>query len=157
MIFYRLCLDLAIELKEAGHKASGKDIEWLLNEAREIDRKFQKSILYLPLRLAMDYKKINKFRTKRAFILVNLYLRLLKAGDENTTYKAMVKRAFKEKGFIELNNTLLNLYAEETFVINSSLKSLIPMDIEIMAQRLFLHMQSLGKKLNREVTDEIYG
>lgn len=156
MIYYRLCLDLAIELHEAGYKASEKDVEELLNEAKEIDRKFLVSILHLPLRLTMDYEKINKFRKKRTSLLVGFYLKLLKAGADGATYKEMVRRVFKKKDFVELNDNLLNIYTEESFIINSSLKSLIPMDVKALAHRLFMHMRSVGKKLNREVADEIY-
>ncbi len=157
MIYYRHCLDLAIELQQAGYKVSNEDIDELLNEAKEIDRKFQRSIFHLPLRLVLDYEKINKLRKRRTFILVNLYLRLLKAGDEDATYKEMVMKTFKKRNFIELNDTLLDLYSKESFILSSSLRSLIPMDVQALAERLYLHMRGLGRRLNREAASEIYG
>lgn len=157
MIYYRYCLDLAIELQQAGYKASNEDIDAILREAKEIDRKFQRSIFHLPLRLVLDYEKINKLRKRRTFILINFYLRLLKAGDEDATYKEMVMKTFKKRNFIELNDTLLDLYSKESFIISSSLKSLVPMDVKALAERLYLHMRGLGRRLNREVASEIYG
>lgn len=155
--YYSLCLDLALEIHEAGCKASEEDIDDLLEETKEIDRKFLRVLSHLPLRISMDYEEINKFRRERTILLLHLYLKLLNAGDEDATYEEMVKGAYKKKDFIELNNSLLNLYAEETFIINSSLKSLIPMDVETLSHRLFCTMQDMGRKLNREVADEIYG
>ncbi|MBI5198814.1 MAG: hypothetical protein HZA09_02225 [Nitrospirae bacterium] len=157
MIYYRHCLDLAIELQQVGYKVSNEDIDELLNEAKEIDRKFQRSIFHLPLRLVLDYEKINKLRKRRTFILVNLYLKLLKAGDEDATYKEMVMQTFKKRNFIELNDTLLDLYSKESFILSSSLRSLIPMDVMALAERLYLHMRGLGRRLNREAASEIYG
>jgi hypothetical protein len=155
--YYRLCLDLALSLHEESSRLSREDIEEILDDAKEIDKKFIKAISYLPLRMTMDYEKIDKFRKERTNLLVGLYLKLLKTGDESVTYNDMVKEAYKKKEFIELNNNLLDLYAEETFVINSSLKSLIPMDINGIANRLYCTMQDMGRGLNTDVANEIYG
>ncbi len=155
--YYCLCLDLAMRLHEEGSGVSREDIEGIIEDAKEIDKKFIRAISYLPLRLTMDYEKIDKFRKERTNLLVGLYLKLLKTGDESVTYNDMVKEAYKKKEFIELNNNLLDLYAEETFVINSSLKSLISIDINGMANRLYCTMQDMGRGLNTDVANEIYG
>lgn len=68
----------------------------------------------------------------------------------------MVKGAYSKKDYIDTNNTLLDLYAEEIFILNSSLKSLIPLDVEGLAHRLFCTMQEIGRKMIREIADEIY-
>jgi hypothetical protein len=154
--YYSLCLDLAEELYEAGCNASDEDIENLLEETKEIDRKFIRAISHLPLRLTMEYDEIKNFRKERTILLLDLYLQLLKVGDEDTTYKEMVKGAYKKNDYIELNDNLLDLYAEEIFIINNSLRSLIPMDVNTLSHRLFCTMQDMGRKLNREVADEIY-
>lgn len=154
--YYRLCLDLVFRLNDKGLRVSKEDIDDLLDDAKDIDKKFINAISYLPLRLTMDYETIDKFRRERTVLLVNLYLKLLKRGDENTTYKEMVKGSYKKKEFIELNNNLLDLYAEETFIINSSLRTLIPMDVNAMANRLYCTMQDMGRGLNTEVANEIY-
>lgn len=154
--YYCLCLDLAMRLHEEGSLVSKEDIEWIIEDAKEIDKKFIRAISYLPLRLTMDYEKIDKFRKERTNLLVDLYLKLLKTGDESVTYNDMVKEAYKKKEFIELNNNLLDLYAEETFVINSSLKSLVSIDINGMANRLYCTMQDMGRGLNTDVAEEIY-
>lgn len=154
--YYCLCLDLAMRLHEEGSLVSKEDIEGIIEDAKEIDKKFIRAISYLPLRLTMDYEKIDKFRKERTNLLVDLYLKLLKTGDESVTYNDMVKEAYKKKEFIELNNNLLDLYAEETFVINSSLKSLVSIDINGMANRLYCTMQDMGRGLNTDVAEEIY-
>jgi hypothetical protein len=154
--YYRLCLDLALRLNDKGLRVSKEDIDDILDDAKDIDKKFINAISYLPLRLTMDYEKIDKFRSERTVLLVNLYLKLLKRGNENITYKEMVKGSYKKKEFIELNNNLLDLYAEETFIINSSLRTLIPMDVNAMANRLYCTMQDMGRGLNTEVANEIY-
>jgi len=158
LTYYRLCLDFAIELQETGLKASEDDIEGILKEAVEIDRRFLRAISYLPLKLTIDYKEINRFRKERTVLLLGLYLNLLRVGYEDASYKEMVKGAYKKKDFIELNDSLLDLYAEEIFIINSSLKAMVPIgDIEAIAHRLFCTMQDMGRRLNREIADEIYG
>ncbi|MBI5198815.1 MAG: hypothetical protein HZA09_02230 [Nitrospirae bacterium] len=154
--YYRLCLDLALSLNDKGSRVSREDIDDLLDDAKDIDKKFINAISYLPLRLTMDYEKIDKFRRERTVLLVNLYLKLLKRGNEKITYKEMVKGSYKKKEFIELNNNLLDLYAEETFIINSSLRTIIPMDVNAMANRLYCTMQDMGRGLNTEVANEIY-
>lgn len=154
--YYRLCLDLALRLYEENSRVSREDIDDLLDDAKEIDKKFIKAISCLPLRLTMDYEKIDKFRRERTILLVNLYLKLLKTGDKKVSYKDMVNEAYKKKEFIELNNNLLDLYAEENFIINSSIKSVIPMDIDGMANRFYCIMQDLGRGLNTEIANEIY-
>lgn len=154
--YYSLCLDLAVELYEANCKASDEDIENLLEETKEIDRKFLGAISHLPLRLTMEYEEIENFRKERTILLIDLYLQLLRVGDEDATYKEMVKGAYKKNDYIELNDSLLDLYAEETFIINNSLRSLIPMDVNTLSHRLFCTMQDMGRRLNREVADEIY-
>ena len=153
--FYELCLDTASVLHEAGVRISEADIDEIMEHSIDLDNRLQRDIRFLPIRIEFDYKKILPLRKERTRRLVHLFMRLL-ATDDAKGYDDMVRKAFGKEEFRELNNEILELYAEEAFIINSSIKSLINVDTEELANRMYCSMLDVGIGLDREIADRIF-
>ncbi len=154
--FYRLCLDTASVLSEASMPLSEEDIEEVMEESIELDRRLLRDIRFLPVRIEFHYEKILPLRRERTRKLITLFMRLL-ATEGAEDYDAMVRKAFGKEEFRELNNEIVELYAEEAFLINSTIRSVIEIDSEALANRMYCSMLDVGIGLDREVADRIFG
>lgn len=153
--FYGLCLDLASVLTEADSVLKDHDLDELVEESIELDNRLERDITLLPLRIRFDYEKILPVRKERIKKQIYLFMQIL-SSDDAGCYHDMVRKAFNKELFLELNNDLLELYAEEAFIINASLKSLIRFDSVGMAHRMYCSMLDLGIGLNGETAGAIF-
>jgi hypothetical protein len=153
--FYKLCLDMASMLVETGTEIAIEEIEEIIEESMELDKRFKRDITFLPLRVNFDYDKIFPLRKSRTERQVNLFARLLRA--DGADYHQMAKKAFQKNEFFELHNDILELYAEEAFVINQSIKALIDFDAERTSHRVHCSMLDIGFTLDRQLADDIFG
>ncbi|NOZ26411.1 MAG: hypothetical protein GXO94_10035 [Nitrospirae bacterium] len=154
--YYRLCLDTAAVISEAGGSVCDGDIEEIIEGSIDLDRRLKGDIRLLPIRIDFAYDKILPLRRERTRMLVQLFVKLLGSGA-TMDYNEMVRKAFDREVFLELNNEILELYTEEAFIVNSSIKSLINVDSEAIAHRMYCSMLDVGIGLNREMTDCIFG
>ncbi len=153
--FNKACISTASALHEHGLGLGGDDIEELLQTGKVLDKKLLRDIKLLPLRISFDYDKIIPLREKRIRLMVNLFLRLLNT-EGTCSYDEMVRGAYDMKEYLDINNEILELYAEEAFIVNSTIKSVIKIDTEILSERMYCMMIDVGYKLNREIAERIF-
>jgi len=153
--FNEACLSTASVLYENNLALTTEEIDELTETTKLLDKKLLRDIKLLPLRISYDYKRIIPIRRKRIEILVNLFLSLLRT-EGTSSYDEMVYRAFEMDQYLDINNEILELYSEEAFIINSTIKSIIKIDTETLAQRMYCMMIDVGYKLNREIAERIY-
>ncbi|GBD99222.1 hypothetical protein BMS3Abin07_01256 [bacterium BMS3Abin07] len=154
--YYRAYLDMAIVLCNAGAEASDRDIDELLEGSRDLDQCLSRDILFLPIRVHFDYDKILPLRRARATKQISLFKRLLSTEGADD-YNELVRKTFTKEEFLDLHNEILELYIEETFIINSSLTSVINVDSEGIANRMYCSMLDMGRAMNREIAATIFG
>lgn len=152
---YRKCLDVASALACSNSRASDRDIEDVVTESIYLDNCLMKDIMLLPIRIHYDYDKILPLRRKRIKNQVDLLIQFLSAGDARG-YSEMVSLAISEKDYIATNNELTELHAEEAYLINSSLTSLVSVNSVAIAERMHCSMLDVGIGMNREIARTIY-
>jgi len=156
--YYKLCLDMAAVINEAGGSICDRDVEEIIEGSIDLDCRLKGDLKFLPIRISFAYDKILPLRKERTKRLVLLFMRLLGSGAARD-YNDMVRKAFDKEGFLELNNEILELYTEEAFIVNSSIKSLISLvsvDSEAIAHRMYCSMLDVGIGLNRELAECIF-
>lgn len=152
--FYYICLDMAETLVETGTDLDEYEVEDIIEESMILDKKFKRDIMLMPLRVNFDYDVIVPLRRERTVFQIGLFTKLLKSGGEK--YEEMAQKAFNRDEFIDIHNEILELYAEEAFIINLALRSVIDIDAEGTAYRVHCSMLDIGVKLNREIADRIF-
>jgi hypothetical protein len=153
--YYRHYLNKAVVLNEVELDLDEDDIHELMEGSRDIDKCLSRDILFLPIRIRFDYDKILPLRRERARKQVSLFQRLLSA-EETHDYHELVRKAFSKQEFLDLHNEILEIYAEETFIINTSLTSVIDVDSEGIANRMHCSMIDLGFKMNTVLAETIF-
>lgn len=153
--FYNLCLNTASVLVETNTKLTADDLDEIIEESICLDKCFKRDILFMPVWIEFDYDSILPMRRQRAKLHVRLFERLLKTHESD--YYCMVSKAFEKQEFLYLHNDILELYAEEAFLINRALKSFVEIDTEATAHRMHCSMLDIGFKLNRELAKKIFG
>ena len=106
-------------------------------------------------RLSEPKGSILPLRRERAKKQIKLFQRLL-ATEGAEDYHDLVRKTFSKHEFTDLHNDILELYAEETFIINSSLTSVIDVDSEGIAHRMHCSMIDMGFKMNMELAETIF-
>jgi hypothetical protein len=154
--FYSLLLDLASVIHESGSTISDKEIDEVIRESIEIDKMLKRDIILLPLRIDYDYERIVPLRRKRSETQIYIFSRLLDVVGP-VDYHEMVRKAFDRDEFYSLNRSLLELYAEEALIINSSIRSFVKADIEEIAYIMYTRMIDVGEEIYSEVEDTIFG
>jgi hypothetical protein len=150
----REALDTAEVLHSTGTNLSYEDIDELLQTSRFIDKKLQRDIFLLPIRINFNYEKVLPIRKRRLEILTTYFKMLLDTCQ--MTYKEMVRRALSKKDYIDINSDVVELYAEEAYEVNLCIKSPVKIDLEQMAQRIHCSMIEVGMNILRQEAEEIY-
>ncbi len=154
--FYKECLGTASALHEHNLKLSKEDIMELIETSKILDKKLLRDIRLLPLRIDFNYKQITPLRAERAEKQVKLFIGFLSV-ETAENYPQMVQQSFSKTEYLDINNDILELYTEEAFIINSTIKSIIKIDSETLAHKMYCMMLDVGFSLNREIAEEIYG
>lgn len=153
--FYRHCLEHASVLRESGTRLTSEDIDEIIDESIGIDKKLLRDIRFLPIRISFNYKRILPLRRKRAELQIRLFYRLLGASSSDS-FSSMVKEVFSKKEYLDINNDIVELYTEEAFIINSTIKSIIKIDSETLAHNMYCSMLDVGFKLNRDFAKRLF-
>ena len=153
--YYRSYCDLASVLVEVESNISEHDLDELMEDSFVLDRCLARDLVFLPLRIHFDYDRILPLRRERAKKQTSLFVRLLSANRARDYYD-MLRKTLNKKEFLELYNELVVLYADETFIINSSLKSIIDVNSKKLAERIYRSILDIGIEMNREMADIIY-
>jgi len=147
-------LETAEVLHKTGTNLSEADIEELLEISQIIDKKLQRDIFILPIRITFNYEKILPIRKKRLEILTNYFKQLLDTCK--STYSQMVRNAMHKKDYIDMNADVVELYAEEAYEVNLGIRSPIKIDLEQMAERIHCSMIEVGMQIIQKEAEEIY-
>lgn len=153
--FYKKCLDVASAMVSANCRISDHDVEDVVVDSIYLDDCLKRDIMLLPIRFCFDYDRILPLRRERIKKQIDLFRRFLSTGDVRD-YNEMVRAAISEKDYATVNNELLELYAEEAYLVNSSLTSLVTVDSVVIAERIHCSMLDVGIGLNREIARKIY-
>ena len=153
--YYRSYQELASVLVETGSEITESDLDELMEDSFDMDRCFTRDIILLPIWIRYDYEKILPLRRERAKKQISLFMRLL-STDGATDYNDLVTRTFKKNEYLEMYDELVELYADETFIINSSLKSVVDVDSERISRRMHTLVLETGMRMNREMADLIF-
>ncbi len=156
--YHRDYLDLAVTLHQAGRQITEDDLDELIAVGRDIDQFLLRDIKFLPVKICFDYEKLTPLRRKRARHQVGLFQQLL-ATKDGADYHDLVRKSFgnNKERFLNLHNEILEIYAEETFIINCTLTSAMKVDSEAIANRMYCSMLDIGLQTNKEVADAVFG
>ena len=153
--YYRSYQEMASVLVEAGSAISESDLDELMEDSFDMDKCFTRDIMLLPVWIRYDYEKILPLRRERAKKQISLFMRLL-STDGATDYNDLVTRTFSKNEYLEMYDELVELYADETFIINSSLKSLVDVDGNRISRTMRTLILEIGMRMNREIVDLIF-
>lgn len=147
-------LEMAEILHTTGTGLSEDDLEELLETSRAIDNKLHRDILLLPIRVHFDYDAILPLRKKRLDLLVRFFKKLLDTCQDD--YKGMVRKAMTREQYLNINTDVVELYAEEAYEINLSIRTPIKVDLKTMAERIHCSMTDVGIKILRDEAEKIF-
>ncbi len=153
--FIRECLEMAETVMETGGALSTVDINDVLEHSYTIDRKLLRDIRFLPMELSYDYNDINPFRRERIAKQIFFFLRLLGVSGGGC-YEEIVRNACNYAEYLKLNEEILDLYAEEAYIINSSIRTPFMRVKKDLADRIYCSMLDIGRRLLRGETERIF-
>lgn len=153
--YYRSYQEMASVLVETGSAISESDLDELMEDSFDMDRCFTRDIILLPVWIRYDYEKILPLRRERLKKQISIFMRLL-STDGATDYNDLLKRTFGKNEYIEMYDELVELYADETFIINSSLESVVDVDSDRISRIMRTLVLEIGMRINREMADLIF-
>jgi hypothetical protein len=153
--YYRSYHEMASVLVEAGSAISESDLDELMEDSFHMDKCFTRDIILLPVWIRYDYEKILPIRRERAKKQISLFMRLL-STEGATDYNDLVTKTFSKNEYLEMYDELVELYADETFIINLSLKSLVDVDSNRISRKMRTLVIEIGMRMNREIVDLIF-
>lgn len=125
----------------------------LLAAAREVDREFLARIGGLPLRIEIQYPRIEPLRLRRIELALDTAYRILEAWRRGRR----LRNTFPAGDLEHRLRTVLELYAQETQALSHSvqLPALLALLRESIAQRLLDVMSAAARSLAREIAAAI--
>jgi hypothetical protein len=153
--YYRSYQEMASVHVEAGSAISESDLDELMEDSFDMDKCFTRDIILLPVWIRYDYEKILPIRRERAKKQISLFMRLL-STEGATDYNDLVTKTFSKNEYLEMYDELVELYADETFIINLSLKSLVDVDSNRISRKMRTLVIEIGMRMNREIVDLIF-
>ncbi len=152
----RECIEVAEVIGEVGGALSGHDLEELIEKSMILDKKLLRDIRFLPIEVTFDYERIAPYRSERLRKQTGFFLKMLSSGT-GLDYSEMARGAYNRDDYLEINDELIELYAEEAYLINSSLKTPFSIGRKDLAERMYCSMIDLGRRLIRERASIIFG
>lgn len=152
--FIKECLEMAETVRETGGELSTNDVDEVMEHSYTIDRKLLRDIRFLPIELSYDYNDINPFRRERIRKQTLFFLKLL--GVSGGCYEEIVRKACNDAEYLKLNEEILDLYAEEAYIINSSIRTPFMLVKKDLADRIYCSMLDIGRRLLKGETERIF-
>ncbi len=152
----RECIEVSEMLKEIGCAVAEQDLEELIEKSMILDKKLLRDIRFLPIEVSFDYERIIPYRRERLKKQTGFFLKMLSSGTSRD-YGEMARKAYSRDEYLEINDELIELYAEEAYLINSSLKTPFSIGRKDLAERMYCSMIDLGRRLIRERASIIFG
>lgn len=148
-----LLIQRAAMARAAGAPPGAEVAAQLLAAAREVDREFLARIGGLPLRIEIQYPRIEPLRLRRIELALDTAYRILGAWRRNRR----LRNVFPAGDLEHRLRTVLELYAQETEALSHSvqLPALLAPLRERIAQHLLGVMSTAARSLAREIAAAI--
>ena len=148
----------ARDLRREGRNPSGGDTDYLLEMAREIDRKFLKDISTLASSIVIHYDDIEQFRRKRIERMLSLVYEIMQEWERSSGFRTAITSLFTRDQFMSAMREIFNLYINETRMLSQSVE--IPRRLMFTRDTLFSKvgsvMEDVAGELTCEISDRVY-
>ena len=154
----RLVILRAAAARHAGSAVQEADIERLLQQAREIDRKFLQQAAVFPVDIHIEYRDIEAFRLRRIERLLELAGRLLAQWEVTPRFRTVVAHLYSRAEFESRLREILELYSAETRMLSRSvhIPQILIFARDSLSETVHTVMDSVARGLATELTRKVY-
>ena len=154
----RLVILRAADAQHSGSAPQEADIQRLLQQARDIDRKFLEQAAVFPVSIHIEYREIEQFRARRIERLLELAGRLLSQWEVTPRFRAAVAQLYSRAEFESLLREILELYSAETKMLSRSvhIPQIFNFARDSLSETVHTVMVSVAKGLAGELTRKAY-
>lgn len=124
----------------------------LLAVGKEIDRQFLANLGGAPLRILIQYERIEPIRRQRIECLLTGAERILAAWHATVSLRHAVRLAYPDTALDQLLLKILELYALETKVLGEAVR--LPPPLGSLRQRMVGHLYQVMMDVARQLADE---
>lgn len=134
------------------------DIQWLLQQARDIDRKFLQQAAPFPINIHIEYRDIDQLRARRIERLLELAGQLLSQWEVTPRFRTAVARLYSRAEFESLLCEILELYCAETRMLSRSvhIPRIFDSARDSLAETVHSVMVRVARGLAGELTHTVY-
>lgn len=143
----------ARELRMEGRTPGSDDTAYLLEMAREIDRKFLQDISTLASSIVIHYEDIEQFRRKRTERMLVMICKVMEQWDQGSGFRTAVTSLFTRDQFTAAMREIFDLYINETRMLSRSVR--IPRRLQFTRDALVSKVGSVMEDVAGELTGEI--
>lgn len=148
----------ARDLRTEGRYPGDDDTDYLLDKAREIDRKFLQDISTLASSIVIHYDEIEQYRKQRIKKMLVLVYEVMQAWEQTSGFRTAVTSLFTRDQFMSAMKGIFDLYINETRMLSQSVR--IPRRLlftrDALMSKVGSVMEDVALELTREITDRVY-
>lgn len=148
----------ARDLSRDGKSPEKNDTDYLLDKAREIDRKFLQDISTLASSIIIHYEDIEQYRRKRIERMLDLVCEIMREWDQSSGFRTAVTSLFTRDQFTSAVREIFDLYINETRMLSQSVK--IPRRLlftrDALISKVGSVMEDVAGELADEMSDRVY-
>ena len=148
----------ARDLSKEGRDPEDGDTDYLLDKAREIDRKFLQDISTLASSIVIHYDDIEQFRRERIERMLNLVWIIMQEWEQAPGFRTAVTSLFTQDQFTSAMKEIFDLYINETRMLSQSVK--IPRKLmftrDTLINKVGSVMEDVAGELTREISSRVY-
>ena len=154
----RLVILRAAAARRAGGAPQEADIQRLLQQAREIDRRFLQQAAVFPVSIHIEYRDIEEFRRRRIERLLELSGRVLAQWETTPRFRAAVAGLYAPDEFRAVLHEILELYSAETKMLSRSvhIPQIFNFARDSLSETVHTVMIGVAKGLAGELTRKVY-
>ena len=154
----RLVIMHADAARRAGDAPREADVQRLLQQAREIDRKFLQQAAVFPVNIHVEYRDIEEFRRRRIERLLDVAGRLFAQWEVTPRFRAAVVQLYSRAELETLLREILELYSAETKMLSRSVNipQIFHFARDSLAETVHSVMLSVARGLAGELTRNVY-
>jgi len=137
---------------------SEDDVQVLLSNFREIDRKFLNDISSLASSIVIHYDDIELYRKHRIAKSLDLTYGILQQWDRSSGFRTAITSRYNVSEFNSLVRNIFDLYINETRMLSESVK--IPGKLrfarDAMIRKIGSVMETVAAELTQEITRQVF-
>ncbi|MEW6331889.1 MAG: hypothetical protein AB1560_10550 [Pseudomonadota bacterium] len=144
--------------RRAGHAPGPADADALLQEAREVDRRFLRDAAVFPVDIRIEYRELEPFRRRRVEMLLAAAHALFARWETTPRFRAAVAAQYRRAEFEQLLHEILRLYAAETRALSRSVRipALFSVARDSVSDTVYSVMTGVAAGLAGELTRRVY-